>query len=378
MRAPTPAVVVAAGAVGLLLAGMGVILPSAVAWVAGVLLAGAAAALLLRRRLPTWQAVAAVVVAVAAAVALPVLLRPGSEGLAGDWSARAVEGEVVAGRAVVGRDNTAVDLRTGTTVRLGSVTGGRRWVGDDRLVVVTDGRVDSVRLDATARWTWRTPPGSTTTPVAADRDHTVLLSCTGSGTCTLVGLDGRGRRVWATGLVGAAAGAGRAAAGDDPATGALPRVAAVPDAGGDGVFLTDPLTGQRTLVPGADALPLTDGTVAVSHTSGGSCVVSRYAAPQPLSTRVTEGACDGEELGRTADEVARATGTSVEATQIRSGANPFRSPRQETALVVRRAGRAEPVARLVSDETLTALRVEESAVVVREGDRIVRYTLGTA
>jgi hypothetical protein len=32
----------------------------------------------------------------------------------------------------------------------------------------------------------------------------------------------------------------------------------------------------------------------------------------------------------------------------------------------------------VSDETLTALRVEESAVVVREGDRIVRYTLGTA
>ena len=77
------------------------------------------------------------------AVAAPALTRPGSEDLSDDWAAPEVDGTVVAERALVSPDNTSVDLVTGKTVRLGSVTGGTRFVADDRMIVVSEGRVDS-------------------------------------------------------------------------------------------------------------------------------------------------------------------------------------------------------------------------------------------
>ena len=104
---------------------------------------------------------------VAASAAVLVLLvglglhlaTPRTHGVQGDWSAKALDGAVVAERALVSGDNTALDLRTGKTVTLGSVSGGTAVVADDRLIIAGPGRIDSARLDATTRWTWRPPAG---------------------------------------------------------------------------------------------------------------------------------------------------------------------------------------------------------------------------
>ena len=122
------------------------------------------------------------------------LATPRNRGVEGDWSTKAVDGRVIEGRAVVSGDNTALDLRTGKTVTLGSVSGGTPFVADDRLIIASTGRVDSARLDATTRWTWRAPAGSTVTPLAASGGSTLVLVCPTTGTCQLVGLDVQGRR----------------------------------------------------------------------------------------------------------------------------------------------------------------------------------------
>ena len=81
---------------------------------------------------PQWIAVSAV------AVAVQALAPPG---VRRSWAAPAVAGAVVGERALVSPDDASVDLVTGKTVRLGSVTGGRRLVADDRMIVVSEGRV---------------------------------------------------------------------------------------------------------------------------------------------------------------------------------------------------------------------------------------------
>lgn len=58
-----------------------------------------------------------------------------------------------------------------------------------------------------------------------------------------------------------------------------------------GVFVVDPVTGQRTIVPGQAVLPLPDGPLALTHVSGGRCVTSLYATPRPAWTRVSEEPC---------------------------------------------------------------------------------------
>ena len=98
---------------------------------------------------PRWLAAGAAVLAAAVAVAVPALTHPGSEGLSGEYGTGR-RGDCRGREALVSPDNTSVDLVTGKTVRLGSVTGGTRFVADDRMIVVSEGRVDSVRLDATA------------------------------------------------------------------------------------------------------------------------------------------------------------------------------------------------------------------------------------
>ena len=395
---------------GLALVVLGTALPSAAAYVIGVLLCAGAAGLALGVRTRRWAAVLVPVTAAALALGGPALARPGTEGLSGDWSAAAIDGQVLGGRALVGDDNSSVDLVTGKTVRLGSVPGGDRFVGDDRMIVVTRGRVDSVRLDATERWTWRsTSPGSLT-PLAADEGMTVLRLCgvQRGATCRLVGLDARGRRAWTTDAPGQSADTRPL---NGPAA-SLPRVAALAAPGADaGLFLVDPPTGQRTLVPGQSALPVPDGSLAVVHVSGGRCVTSLYAAPRAVWTRVTDGACSSArpqdwfaaggvlwvqregrwtrvslEDGRpdAAAEVpidAARRGlvldgrrASVQA-RIPLGVNPFRGSRPASSLRLTEASGGTTVARLVARHDIALLRLERDAVVVREGDRVVRYAL---
>ena len=60
------------------------------------------------------------------------------------------------------------------------------------------------------------------------------------------------------------------------------------------------------------------------------------------------------------------------------GPNPFRGGEPAWALDIADAASGERVARLVSRERLALLRLERGAVVVREGSRVVRYTLDRA
>jgi hypothetical protein len=405
MRGPRTTLVLAA--LGLTLAAFGAALPSAPAYVVGAALCTVSLVPALRRRLSLAAGVAVGGAVLGAAVAGPLVALPRTTGLAGEWAAPAIDGEVLGGRAVVSESNAAIDLVTGKTVRLGSVTGGSRWVADDRMLVVREDRVDSVRLDASARWTWRPARPAAIRPLAAGDGSTMLRVCPASGSagaCELVGLDGRGRRAWATD----APGQGAATPAMTGPPGSLPGVAVLQAPGGDGFFLVDPATGRRSLVAGVAALPTGDGPVAVTHASGGRCVTSLYAGLSPQWTSVTTAACpqplpsrwfaaDGHlwvERAQTweryaLDGGARASVPSSEVPdshqdsrpsrvtqeQIVLRANPFRSADRASALALRDGGSGEEVWRLVTAQPVSLLLAEDGAVVVREDDQVIRYTL---
>jgi hypothetical protein len=342
------------------------------------------------------------------AVAAGHLLAPRTDGVEGDWAARSLPGTVVAGRALVSGANVALDLRSGTRVTLGSVTGGTPYVADERLVIAGPGRVDSVRLDATARWTWRAPAGATVVPLAADAGSTMVATCAGTGAkaCRLVGLDLRGHESWRS-----EAPTGRP---ETPGSGALPRAHAEAVTGG-GLLVTDPATGRQVLVPGSTFLAVPDGPVVVPVEQGGQCVVSATSGGDPVWTRVL-GPCPGGKLPRL---TATATGTAVRldwpgtsrALDLATGSDTATTAPKRPGELARTAdlvaaGReltshtdllhwgeplhaiefrgaaqgvgAEPVARIVSRHRLDLLLLEPRAVVVRDGDQVVRYTLDRA
>jgi hypothetical protein len=345
-------------------------------------------------------------VLVAAGVVVGHLVGPRTEGVQGDWSARSAPGTVVGGRALVSRTNSALDLHTGTTVTLGSVTGGTPYVADDRLLIVTQGRLDSVRLDASARWTWRAPGDATVVPLAASAGRTMVASCPASGaepSCRLVGLDPRGQVDWQSTT------STRPRA---PMDGALPRAHADPVDGG-GLLLTDPATGRQSLVPGSTFVAVPDGPVVVAVEQDGQCVVSATNAADPEWTRVL-GPCPGGALPRLStgagsvrlDWPARSRALEL-ATGKDSAVTPPLGPgelaRTSELVATRRdltvrtdllhwgdtlhsielhpAGGTpggDPVARVVSAHGLDLLLLEPQAVVVRDGTHVVRYTLDRA
>lgn len=393
-----------AAAAGFALATVGCALPVPAAYVTGVLLCASAAALALRQR--PRLAVGAAGLLAAIGVGVPALALPATEGLSGDWATTAISGEVVADRALVSPDNSSIDLRTGRTVRLGSVTGGTYHVGDDRMVVVSTDRVDSVRLDATQRWTWRPEAPSTLTPLAAAQGQTVLRVCPRASPhqCGLVGVDTRGHTAWATEAPGQTASTAPLTA----AVGALPSVAVLRAPGPDaGLFLVAPETGQRTIVPGAAVLPAPSGVVAVTYRSGGRCVTSLYAAPRPSWTRVADGACPdarpqawfatatdlwvrrGESWsgytladGRTRQALPGTTPSPDDGAPLvaqvagaRTGPNPFRSGDTVYALTLRDPASGKEVGRLVSEAGPQLLHLDARAIVVRTGGQVVRYTV---
>ena len=395
-----------AAAVGVALTVVGALLPLAVLYVVGVVLCAVGLTAEVRRRLPRAVAVLAGVAAAGAALAVPLLLLPRTSGLAGEWEAPTIDGEVLSGRALVSADNTSVDLRTGKTVRLGSVTGGSRWVADDRMLVVRDDQVDSVRLDASARWAWRPTEPRAMRPLAAADGMTVLRVCptaASGGPCELVGVDTRGRTSWSTDAPGQRADSPTATG---PA-GSLPRVAVLPVRGSGGSFLVDPATGRRTLVPDAATLALADGPVIVTTVSGGRCVTSLYADLSPVWTSVSplpcptappsqwftaEGHLWVERSGSweryalaggapeqvTAEDVPEpgaSGGLTLSEEQISLGPNPFRGADHAFDLTLRDPVSGEEVARLVTDHRAELLLAERGGVVVREDGRVTRYAL---
>ncbi|KRF23571.1 hypothetical protein [Phycicoccus sp. Soil803] len=327
------------------------------------------------------------------------LLSPRTTGVAGDWSAKTVDGAVVAGRAVVSDDHTALDLRSGKTVTLGSVRGGVAYVADDRLVIASPGQVDSVGLDATARWTWRAAAGETVSPVAAGRGGTVVLACPTKGPCRLVGLDPRGNESWSS----------KGVERRDPLpAGPLPRVDAT--SAGGGVLVTDPASGRAALQPGRSFVALPDGPVVTEVVQDGKCVIAAYASADPAWTRVLP-RCPAAETprlsadptdpavvtvtwpsttarldlatGRPASPTPRSRGTVVArgdgltATTSRKSlhTNPFRWGRRVTLLQLVDDRSGDVRAQVVSDHSLALLHLDGSSVVVRDGDEVIRYLL---
>jgi hypothetical protein len=341
------------------------------------------------------------------------LLTPRTTGVDGDWSAKAMDGRVVASRALVSGDHTALDLRSGKTVTLGSVTGGTPFVADDRLIIASGGRLDSARLDATARWTWHSPAGTTATPLAAARGSTVVLVCPSMGVCQLVGLNGQGRKDWQSdGAARRATTAGTTSGttgGKAPHDGSLPRVDAMAVPGG-GVVVTDPVSGRSTLQPGRSFLAVPDGPLVTELVQDGRCVVSVFASADALWTRVLD-ACPPTQPGLAADDgsvtltwptrveridlatgkilpaskagdatpdggdvVARAAGLTAIASRKTLHTNPFRWGAQVTVVQLRDSTTGDVRAQVVSDEPLSVLRLDKASVVVRDGDEVIRYT----
>jgi hypothetical protein len=353
-------------------------------------------------------ALGAVALLVVAGFAAAHVLTPRTEGVAGDWSAPSADGTVVAGRALVSGGNTALDLRTGTMVTLGSVVGGVPYVADERLVIASRGRLDSVRLDASARWTWRPPSGATVVPLAANGGSTLVATCPEAAAtpCRLVGLDARGHVGWESQSSGTARPV--ASSGE-----ALPRTHAEKVPGG-GLLLTDPVTGRQVLQPGSTFLAVPDGPVVVPVEQDGQCVVSATTAADPLWTRVL-GPCPAGELpqlsatpgavrlqwpgqSRALDlvtgkdtttppsrkapaELARTDGLVATRRDVSVRTDPLCWGDALHTIELRRVGGAadaEPVARIVSAHRLDLLLLEPRAVVVRVGDRVVRYALDPA
>ncbi|TPG14117.1 hypothetical protein EAH86_18165 [Pedococcus bigeumensis] len=356
-----------------------------------------------RSRLVVAAPVALLVVLIAVAL---YLATPHNKGVEGDWSAKAVGGRLVADRALVIGDHTALDLRSGKTVTLGSVAGGTPFVADDRLIIASAGRIDSARLDATSRWTWRSPTGTTAAPVAAARGSTAVLVCPASGTCQLVGLNAQGRQDWQTDGVARRATPG----GMTPRDGSLSLVDAIAVSGG-GVVVTDPVSGRSTLKPGRSFLAIPDGPLVTELVQDGRCVVSVFATADARWTRLLDTcpsdapvlAAEGgavtltwparvERLdlatgwiqpARKAGDAAREDGTVVTRaaglTAIESRktlhTNPFRWGEHLTVIEIRDGTTGYLRAQIVSDQVLTVLRLDKESVVVREGGEVIRLTL---
>lgn len=318
----------------------------------------------LRTRRGRLLGAAAVLAVVAALVVTAYATTPRTHGVAGDWEARPLAGHVV-GRVLLSGDHTALDLRTGKSVSLGSAAGGRPYAGDGRLVIAGAGRLDSVGLDGTNRWTWRAAAGQTPVPLAARRGSTVVATCPvgGSAPCDLVGLDARGHEAWR------APGSSYVAA---PGAQGLPHAYARANQGG-GVVVLDPVDGREALVPGQRLTAVPDGPVVVSAVQGGQCVLTAYDGADAAWTRVlarcADGVPPGEEPGRSAE-------LTVTRRSRATPANPLRWGSPTTVLTVADARTGRSLAQVAATGRLDLLLLDGRALVVRTAEGIVRYTVG--
>ncbi|MDU0313375.1 hypothetical protein RKE38_06715 [Phycicoccus sp. M110.8] len=291
---------------------------------------------------------------------------PRTHGVAGDWQAKPLDGRVV-GTVLLSGDHTALDLRTGKSVSLGSAAGGRPYAGDGRLVVAGAHRVDSVGLDGTGRWTWRPPAGQAPVPLAARRGTTLVATCPdeASAPCDLVGIDARGHEAWQT---NGTTGSGRVAA---PADQGLPHAYASANQGG-GVVLLDPVDGRESLVPGQRFSAEPDGPVVVTAVQGGQCVLTAYDGADPVSTRVLARCPDDVPASV---EVGGAAHLTVARERRSTPANPLRwgSPTTVLTVVDTRSGRQ--VGRVAATGRLDLLLLDGDGLVVRTDEGITRYTL---
>jgi hypothetical protein len=304
-------------------------------------------------------------VAAAAVAALALLLgvlalatTPRTQGLSGDWETPTLDGTVLGGRALVAADaNVAIDLVSGKRITIGSVTGGKRAVGGDRLLILGADRLDGAALDAQQRWTWTAPSGLDLALAATSPTITVVQGCGGSPqTCTLFGVGQTGNTAW-TMPQPTSSGTQSPVVGAD---GTLPRFAVLPAAVGS-LNLVDP-DSSRVVTRAATSARVDPSVVVIldrENADGCSSVV--LASVSDSSATPTAPTCVAVPASLT---------PQIRAAQTRL--RPWYQPIGKGRYAVELSGRH--TGRIVDTAPLTVLRVDDTGVTVLAGELLRRYT----
>lgn len=288
---------------------------------------------------------------------------PRTSGLDGEWETDAVRGEVLGGRALVATgSNVAIDLVTGTRITLGSVAGGDRAVGADKLLILHDGTLDGAGLDGRSRWTWQGPPAYTLALVAAGTSTTVVQACGGTPkACRLIGVDNNGTQSWQTPQP-TATGTSRPVVGEG---GNLPTVGVL--AASDGtLLLVDPVTSRVVLRPAAGASVGRDGALILSADSGGECVRTTFETFDRTTIARSPGPC--ADTSATSPSTAQPGPIRVMSTRSDVWWWPFGDGRPTLEVSGRHT------ARVVSRDAVRSLRIDDSGITVLDGDTVRRYS----
>ena len=309
------------------------------------------------RRTITYAVLAALVVALTVAVGW--LMTPRTEGLEGAWETRAVDGEVLGGRALVASgSNVAIDLVTGTRITLGSVSGGSRAIGGGRLLILRDATLDGAGLDGRSRWSGRGPPAHRLSHVAAAPTATVVQACGGTpGGCRLIGVGPDGTESWQTPQP-SAAGTTAPVVGED---GNLPTVGVLPTSDGT-LMLVDPASSRVVLRTESRASVGRDGALTLSVEADGQCRHTTFETLDRSTTSSTPAPC-----GRAEGAPAAAT-TRTAPGRTHAWWWPFGDGRPTLEVRGRHTGW------LVGRDPLRELRADDDGLTVRDGDVVRRYT----
>ena len=267
---------------------------------------------------------------------------------------------MLGGRALVAAEaNKALDLVGGKTITIGSVTGGARFGAGGRLLIVGSDRVDAAALDASQRWTWTAPTGTTSVSLVAATPTTVLARTCAEGACVLNGIGAGGATAWTMPVPASTSGDPvRAPEGGLPAYGILP-------AGERTWLLVDPRS-SRTILRVADRIEASPDGAVVLHERlpDGRCALTTGTDVNSLSSSIQP--CT--------DAQPTASWLPVPDTdEVLAWWRPW-SPR----LHITHLTPATDGARLVTSERATLLAVDADGVAGREGARGVRYLFDRA
>lgn len=303
----------------------------------------------MRRAWSRWLLAAAAAVVTYGVLAWSMM--PADRGVEELWETDGPAGHVVAGAWLADDSNVMVDLRTGRTATLETPLSGVRYVGGDRLLVVTEEGVETAAAGRQPRWSRELGAGERVVPLAVNGETTVLHRCDREA-CLLEAISETGRTLWSTPVID----------GEplEPAAGEVPAVVAI--ATGSGVSLVDPATRYELVLSGAQAV-VTPGGVLVRYDAGSSCVTALYPTIGRDDDAAVPGPC--EDLGPLLPLAPEPLLVEVH----RGGLWPLS---RDVATVSLPGGRTVTV----TGEELEVLHLDGRHLTVRVGQRIRGYATG--
>lgn len=304
-----------------------------------------------RPALPVLTALATLA-AIVAYLSTAFALAPRDEGVEASWESPGPPGRVIDTAWVATDENVAVDLTTGMTITLGSVTGGEQFVGGQRFIIVTDSSVEAAALNGHLRWTVDLEPGERATALAATREATILQRCT--DTCRLDAIGTSGQSMWTLPIR-----AGQAL----PAPAAvLPQIVAINRPAG--VLLIDPATTRELPINDARA-HAAPGQVTLTYPRDAACVIATYRTLDDSTTTTTTPDVCAQDSPETLPH-SDLPDSAAPATTSRAGWWPFRR-----AVANIPVPGQDPVT--ITGGSVEVLRVTEEQITVRRDDTIRGY-----